>query len=47
MFLQVATFGSTVGGESSEETLHRIAQGQFGGQINGTACGGGTYSSFK
>jgi hypothetical protein len=41
---QVATFGSTVGGESPEETLQRIAQGQFGGRVNGTSSSGGTYS---
>jgi hypothetical protein len=42
--VQVATFGSTIGDESPEETLWRIAQGQFGGRVNGTASGGGTYS---
>jgi hypothetical protein len=42
--VQVATFHSTVRGESLEETLDRIAQGQFGGRVNGTASGGGTYS---
>jgi hypothetical protein len=42
--VQVATFHSTVRGESPEETLDRIAQGQFGGRVNGTASGGGTYS---
>jgi hypothetical protein len=42
--VQVATFGSTLGEESPEETLQRIAQGQFGGRVNRTASGGGTYS---
>jgi hypothetical protein len=42
--IKVATFGSTIGGESPKETLHSIAQGQFGGRVNGTSSGGGTYS---
>ncbi|KAL6870899.1 hypothetical protein ACP4OV_014747 [Aristida adscensionis] len=40
----VDTFGSNIGGESPEETLQRIANGQFGGRVIGTASGGGTYS---
>jgi hypothetical protein len=42
--VHVAIFGSTLGGESPKETLQRIAQGQFGGRVNATASGGGTYS---
>jgi hypothetical protein len=30
--------------ESPEETLYIIAQGYFGGPVNGTAGGGATYS---
>jgi hypothetical protein len=42
--VHVTTFGSIVGGESLEETFERITQRQFGGRVNGTASGGGTYS---
>jgi hypothetical protein len=52
----VGTFGSFVGVQTPEETLSRIAYGQFGGvnastsvggnggAVNATTSGGGTYS---
>lgn len=40
----VGTFGSSVGIETPEETLSRIASGNFHSHVNATTSGGGTYS---
>jgi len=40
----VGTFGSSVGMETPEETLSRIASGNFRSHVNATTSGGGTYS---
>ena len=44
LIAQVGTFGSSVGMETPEETLSRIASGNFRSHVNATTSGGGTYS---